>query len=79
MALSLLENILKGDYEGGLGGPGGMVSDCEAIHLQAICWNLLMACKVLCKSNEIIVKYTIESYCISGVSTIALEVRNKVH
>lgn len=31
-----------------------------------------MASKILCKSNEIIVEYTIESCCICGGSTVAV-------
>lgn len=78
MALSLLENILKDDYEEELGGPGGKVVDCGSINLQAIFWKLLMTRKILCKANEIVtVKYTAESYCICGGSTIAANLRSQ--
>lgn len=73
MPLSLLENILKGDYKGELGGPGGMVALCEAINLQAIFWKLIIAFKISCKANEtIIAEYSVESSCICGGSTIAV-------
>lgn len=79
MALSLLENILKGDCEGELGGLGGMVADCGAINLQAIFWKLLMACKISCKANGIIiVKFSVESYCFCGGSTTAVNLRSQI-
>lgn len=55
-----------------------MVAVCGAINLQDSFWKLLMACKILCKPNEIIiVKYTVESYCICGGSAIAVNLRSQ--
>lgn len=68
---------MKGDYEGELGGPGDML-DCGAVSLQVNFWKLLMAHKITCKANEIIiVKYTVESYCICGGFTIAAKLRSQ--
>jgi len=36
-----------------------------------------MACKIVCKSKEIVVKYTTESYCICGGFTIAVNLRDQ--
>lgn len=52
--------------------------DCGAVSLQVNFWKLLMAHKITCKANEIIiVKYTVESYCICGGFTIAAKLRSQ--